>query len=52
LFSIGLKEGSFNIIFTSPEALLGEDPLHYEDIIKTLNIVLVAYDEAHVILEW
>ncbi|ELT93734.1 hypothetical protein CAPTEDRAFT_185956 [Capitella teleta] len=50
----GFCQGEYNLVISSPEALLddGELGMQYEHCLKKLNICLITYDEAHVIREW
>lgn len=45
----GLHEGKFKLLYAAPERLLMD---HWEDLLQSWNISLIAIDEAHCISEW
>jgi len=45
----GLHRGRFKLLYAAPERILLE---HWEDLLQSWNISLIAIDEAHCISEW
>lgn len=45
----GLHEGKYKLLYAAPERLLME---HWEDLLQSWNVSLIAIDEAHCISEW
>ena len=44
------KKGDFDILFASPETLVGDE--EWRDAIKEIDVSLIVVDEFHTVTEW